>query len=93
MVDVVTVSTIVTTVSVVVGVAFAIMELRHMARTRRTDVIMRIYESFRSREIVEAIFKIGGAKFENFDDYVKKYGLVDAVQVIEIFESVGILLE
>jgi hypothetical protein len=93
MVDVSTVSTIVATVSVVVGVVFTLLEVRHLARTRRTDVIMKIYESFRSREIVEAIFKIGGAKFDNFDDYVKKYGLVDAVQVIEIFESVGVLLE
>ena len=54
---------------------------------------MRIYERFGSREIVDAIMKIGGAKFENFDDYVKKYGLTDTVQVLEIFDEVGILLE
>lgn len=50
MVDVSTVSTIVATVSVVVGVVFTLLEVRHLARTRRTDVIMKIYESFRSRE-------------------------------------------
>jgi hypothetical protein len=93
MVDITTISTVVATISVVIGVVFTLLEVRHLARTRRTDVIMRIYESFRSKEIVEAIFKIGGAKYENYDDYVKKYGLVDAVQVIEIFESVGILLK
>ena len=93
MVDILTISTIVTTVSVVVGVVFAVLELRHLARTRRTDVILKIYERFGDREIVDAVMKIGGAKFESFDDYVKKYGLADTVQVLEIFDEVGILLE
>jgi hypothetical protein len=92
MVDILTVSTIVTAASVVVGVVFAVLELRHLAKTR-TDVILKIYERFGSREIVNAIMKIGGAKFESFDDYVKKYGLPDTVQVLEIFDEVRILLE
>lgn len=87
------VSTIVVTVSVVVGVVFTLLEIRHLTKTRRTEVILRIYERFGSREIVDAIMKIGGAKFESFDDYVKKYGLADTVQVLEIFDEVGILLE
>jgi hypothetical protein len=93
MVDISAVSTIVVTVSVVIGVVFTLLEIRHLARTRRTDVIMKIYERFGSKEIVEAIIKVGGAKFENFDDYVKKYGLIDVVQIITIFEGVGVLLE
>jgi hypothetical protein len=88
-----TVSTLVTVLSVVVGVVFAVLELRHLARTRRTDVILRIYERFGSREIVNAIMKIGSAKIESYDDYVKKYGLTDTIQVLEIFDEVGILLE
>lgn len=93
MADVQTVSTIVAVLSVVVGVVFAVLELRHLARTRRTDVILRIYERFGSREIVDAIMKIGSAKIESFEDYVKKYGIADTVQVLEIFDEVGILLE
>ena len=93
MVDALTVSTVVAAVSVAVGVVFAVLELRHLARTRRTDVILKIYERFGEREIVDAVMKIGGAKFESFDDYAKKYGLSDTVQVLEIFDEVGILLE
>jgi hypothetical protein len=93
MIDISTASTIVATVSVVIGVVFTLLEIRHLTKTRRTEVILRIYERFGSREIVDAIMKIGGAKFENFDDYVKKYGLTDTVQVLEIFDEVGILLE
>ena len=91
--DVQAVSTIVAVLSVLVGVVFAVLELRHLARTRRTDVILRIYDRFGSREIVDAIMKIGSAKIESFEDYMKKYGIADTVQVIEIFDEVGILLE
>jgi len=93
MIDISTASTIVVTVSVVIGVVFTLLEIRHLNKTRRTEVILRIYERFGSKEIVDAIMKIGGARFENFDDYVKKYGLTDTVQVLEIFDEVGILLE
>jgi hypothetical protein len=93
MVDISTISTIIVTLSVVVGVVFTILEIRHMTKTRRTEVILRIYERFGSREIVDAIMKIGGAKFESFDEYVKKYGLSDTIQVLEIFDEVGVLLE
>jgi hypothetical protein len=90
--DISTLSTIVATVSIVIGVVFTVLEVRHLARTRRTEVILRIYERFGNREIVDAIMKIG-SEFGNFDDYVKKYGLSDTVQVLEIFDEVGILLK
>ena len=37
--------------------------------------------------------KIGGAKFDSFDNYVKKYGLSAAMRALEIFDEVGVLLE
>ena len=93
MLDISTVSTIIVTVSVVVGVVFTVLEIRHLTKTRRTDVILRIYERFGHKEIVDAIMKIGGAKFDSFEEYVKKYGLADTLQVLEIFDEVGVLLE
>jgi hypothetical protein len=91
--DVLTVSAIIAAVSVVVGVIFAVLELRHLAKNRRTDVILRIYERFASKEIVEAIMTIGAPGPGDFDDYVKKNGIVGLVQVLETFDEVGILLE
>ena len=93
MVDITEVSTIVATVSVIIGVIFTVMEIRHMAATRRTDVIMRIYERFGSREIVEAMNKVGSAKFESLEDYRKKYGFTDITQIAVLFEGIGVLLE
>jgi hypothetical protein len=93
MVDLSTISTIVVTVSVVIGVVFTLLELRHLARTRRTDVIMRIYERFGSREWVENTMKVTGAKFETFDNYRKKYGFTEVLQIAALFDGVGVLLE
>jgi len=93
MVDISTVSTVVAMVSVVIGVIFTVLELRHLARTRRTDVIMRMYERFSTKEWAENIMKVGAAKFENFDDYRKKYGFAEVLQVATFFDGVGVLLQ
>jgi len=52
-----TISTIVTAVSIVIGVIFALLELRHLTETRKTEIIMKIYDRFGSRELVEAMSK------------------------------------
>jgi hypothetical protein len=54
---------------------------------------MKIYERFGTREVVEAINRVGNAKFENIADYNKKYGFTDITQIAELFEGVGVLLE
>jgi hypothetical protein len=87
------VASIVTTISIVVGVVFTILEIRHLAQTRKTEVIMKIYERFGTREIIEAINRVGNAKFENIADYSKKYGFTDISLIAELFEGIGVLLE
>jgi hypothetical protein len=88
-----TIATIVTTVSIAVGVIFALLELRHLTRTRKTEIIMKIYDKFGSKEMIEAINKVGASKFESLDDYRKKYGLTEAVEIAVLFEGIGVLLE
>ena len=93
MIDIPTVASIVTTISIVVGVVFTLLEIRHLAQTRKTEVIMKIYERFGTREIIEAINRVGNAKFENIADYSKKYGFTDISLIAELFEGIGVLLE
>jgi hypothetical protein len=93
MIDLDTVASIVTTLSIVIGVVFTVLEIRHLAKTRKTEVIMKIYERFGTREIVEAINRVGSAKFENIADYNKKYGFTDVTLIAELFEGIGVLLE
>ena len=91
--DISTISTIIVSVSVVTGVVFTILELRHLAKTRRTEVIMRVYETFGTKEWIGNIMKIGGAKFTTFEEYTQRYGLTEAFQVATVFGGVGVLLQ
>jgi hypothetical protein len=93
MIDVPTVSSIVTTGSIIVGVVFTVLEIRHLARVRRTDIIMKIYDRFGSKEMVEAMNKVGSAKFESLEDYRAKYGFTEVSQLAVLFEGLGVLLQ
>jgi hypothetical protein len=93
MIDIPTLSSIITTGSIIIGVVFTILEIRHLTKVRRTDIIMKIYEKFGSREIVEAMNKVGGAKFESLEDYRAKYGFTEVTQLAVLFEGIGVLLE
>jgi hypothetical protein len=93
MYDISTIATIVTTVSIVIGVIFALMELRHLTETRKTEIIIKIYDRFGSKEIVEAMNKVGTAKFEAMEDHRKKYGSTEVTEIAVLFEGLGVLLE
>jgi hypothetical protein len=93
MLDISTIATVVATVSVVVGVIFTVLELRHMTRTRQTDVIMRIYDRFGSREMVEAIYSVGQLRSETSTTFPPKGGLIGVTQIAIVFEGLGVLLE
>ena len=92
MVDIPTVSAIVVAAGVFVGIFFTLLELRHLARTRKTDVIMRIYDRFGSKEMVEAIYSVGqlGAKSSDLQPPEKLTGIT---QLAVLFEGLGVLLE
>jgi len=92
LIDIPTASAIIVAVSVVVGLGFTLLELRHLARTRRTDVIMRIYDRFGSREMVEAINSVGRLKAQDVE-FPPKGGLTGVTQVAIVFEGLGVLLE
>ena len=93
MIDIATVSTIVVTASVVIGVVFTLLELRHLAKTRRTDVIMRVYDRFASKEMVEAIYVVGGLKPEALFTFPQRNDLTAIMQIAVLFEGLGVLLD
>ncbi|HTY46380.1 MAG TPA: hypothetical protein VMB46_01805 [Methanomassiliicoccales archaeon] len=80
-------------VSIVFGVAFTILEIRHLNRVRRTEIIMRIYERFGTKEMVEAVNRVGAAEFVDLTDYRNRYGFTDITQLAVLFDGVGALLE
>jgi len=92
MIDISTTSAIVVAVSVVVGLVFTLMELRHLTRTRRTDVIMRIYDRFGTKEMVEAVNSVGQMKGSKVG-FPPSGGLTGVIQVAIVFEGLGVLLQ
>jgi len=92
MVDIPTISAIVVAAGVLVGLFFTLLELRHLARTRKTDVIMRIYDRFSSREMVDAIYSVGELRVRSGAPMPQEK-MVGIVQVSTLFEGLGVLLE
>jgi len=74
MVDIQTISIAIASASVVAGVIYYSLQIRHQAKTRQTDLIMRLYSDYRSNEFREAIITVMNLQFEDYDDYVEKYG-------------------
>lgn len=52
------VSGILAAIGVLVGVIFAVLELRNLVKTRQTDLVVRLYSTFGSKELQEAWEKI-----------------------------------
>ena len=69
-----TVSIAVASASVVVGVVYYSLQFRHQTKSRKTDAFWRVHQSFNSREFLEATFKVWNLEFEDYDDFLKKYG-------------------
>jgi hypothetical protein len=93
MLDVSTIATVVAAVSVVVGVVFTILELRHMTRARQTDIIMRIYDRFGSKEMVEAMYSVGQVRSETPATSPPRAAMTGVTQIAIIFEGLGVLLQ
>ncbi len=92
MVDISVISSVVTAMGLIVGVVFAILELRNLVKTRQTDLIMRLYSTFGTREFLGTFEKLVARETMDYRDYVKKYGMSEAWKVGLFFEGLGVLL-
>ena len=96
MVDLTSISAILAAIGVFVGVVFAILQLRDLVKTRQTDLIMRLYSHFGSKEFLAARKTVLDLSFEDYSDYVKKYGQFGRLEAVSevcmFFEGIGVLL-
>jgi hypothetical protein len=73
-VDIQTVSIAVASASVVAGVIYYAFQIRHQAKMRETDFIVRLYSSYGSKEFHEILREVQTLQFSDYKDFVKKYG-------------------
>ena len=101
MLDIPSISAIVAAVGVIVGVVFTVMELRNLVKQRQTDLVVRLYSTFIGKECLDATMEFLALQFEDYNDYVKKYGdpvlsgnpVHKAMLIVDnFFNQVGILL-
>lgn len=74
MVDIQTVSIAVASASVVAGVIYYAFQIRHQAKMRQTDFIVRLYSTYGSKEFHEILKDVHTLQFNDYEDFVKKYG-------------------
>ena len=99
MLDIPSISSIVAVIGVLVGVVFAIIQLRDLVKTRQTDLVMRLYSNFGSMEFQEAWVETLRLEFNDYKDYLRKHGAtsekpayVSVNMVAAFYEGIGILL-
>jgi len=93
MVDIQTVSITVASASVVAGVVYYALQIRHQTKMRQTDLVMKLYSQFSSFEFQKIYGEIQKREAQNYHDYERKYGLADALTIGIFFEGIGILLK
>jgi hypothetical protein len=101
MVDIQTVSIAIASASIMVAVVYYILQIQHQKKMRQTDLVTRLSRDIAlDKEALEAYVDIVDAEFEDYDDFVKKYGkFISKNQVPSSFmkmgnfyEQIGVLL-
>ena len=92
MVDIQTVSIVFASASVVAGVIYYALQIRNQNRMRQTDLTMRLYQQLGSNWFMNYWAQAIAREEKDYNEYVKKQGVVELLQVSTYFEGVGILL-
>jgi hypothetical protein len=74
-VDIQTLSIAVASASVVAGVVYYAFQVRHQTKMRQTDLVIRLSSYVVRRDFLEAVVDIFEAEFEDYGDFVRKYGM------------------
>jgi hypothetical protein len=93
MVDIQTVSIAIASAGILVAAIYYVLQIRHQARMRQTDLVMRLYSTYGSMEFQEARERIMSREFKDLDDYIKEYGSKEISVVGLFFEGIGVLLK
>jgi len=100
MVDIQTVSIAIASASVVAGVVYYALQIRHQGKVRQTDLVIKLSSDSGSREFTESYVEAMSAEFKDYDDFVSKYGKpigknpvsVAVLMMCNFHEQIGILL-
>jgi hypothetical protein len=99
MVEIQTIIDLLTPLSITAGVIYYVMVLRNQNRTRQAQLIMNLYETYRSTEFRKQQMMIQNLEYTDFNDFWEKYGWptnpdtwATWFSVAAFFNGVGILI-
>jgi len=81
MVDIQTVSIAVASTSVVIGVIYYALQIRHQCKMRNLDLFMRLYSISGSEDMNKAHRRFLAIKVESYDEFINKFGPVASVEI------------
>ena len=100
MIDIQTVSIIIASASVVAGVIYYSLQIRHQnlqiqqqTKTRHTDLLVRLFSTIMSKDWLEAWEKVRDRETLDYVEYKEKYGFVEANEIYVYFDLLGRLLQ
>lgn len=74
MVEIQTLVDLLTPISITAGVIYYVMVLRNQTKSRQTQMFMQLHEAKYDREGLEAFFSLFNRQWDDFDDWMEKYG-------------------
>ena len=92
MLDIPSISARVAAIGVLVGVTLAYLEVRTLVKQRQTDLVIGLYSTMGSKEMLETWEKIKTREYKDFNAYIKEYGLSEVHEVGIFYEGIGVLL-
>jgi len=101
MLELQTLLTYLSLISIPVGIFYYVMTLRNQSRTRRTQLFMEIYNKFNdSVEKTQGFMELVGLEFDGYDDFMERYGpdrdpriWASLYHNMMFFEGIGILVK
>jgi len=95
MVDITEISAMTAAAGVLIGVVFAVLQLRDLVKTRQTDLVLRLYDKFSSKDFQDAweIVRKRIGELENINKIDETIGFSEISIVCSFYEELGILLK
>ena len=94
MLDIPSMTGIVAAVGVIVGVVFAVVELRNLVKARQTDVVTGLYSTMSSKEVLDAWEKVRDrGEIKDVEEYRKRYGFVEVNMLYMTWMELGVLAD
>ena len=87
MVSVESILDVVPAVGVIVALIYYTFTIRNQTKSRQTQMFMQLHEAKFDREGLEAFFNLNNRKWDDFDDWMKKYGPSTHPEQAAIMES------